>query len=81
MRMEQRSKFIGAPSRNEFWEPQEGDQSKSFISLKKQNILKIEAWRSLVARLLWEQDAAGSSPVAPTILCTVPPLGGAVHQT
>ncbi len=25
------------------------------------------AWRSLVARLLWEQDAAGSSPVAPTI--------------
>ena len=22
-------------------------------------------WRSLVARLLWEQDAAGSNPVSP----------------
>lgn len=24
-------------------------------------------WRSLVARLLWEQDVAGSNPVIPTI--------------
>ena len=24
-------------------------------------------WRSLVARLLWEQDVAGSNPVVPTI--------------
>ena len=26
--MAQRSKFIGAPSRNEFWEPQEGRQQR-----------------------------------------------------
>ena len=25
----QRSKFIGAPSRNEFWEPQEAEQSEA----------------------------------------------------
>ena len=25
-------------------------------------------WRSLVARLLWEQDVAGSNPVVPTIV-------------
>ncbi|GKT29372.1 Organic radical-activating enzymes like protein, partial [Aduncisulcus paluster] len=25
-----------------------------------------DAWRSLVARLLWEQDAGGSNPPAPT---------------
>ena len=25
-------------------------------------------WRSLVARLLWEQDVAGSNPVIPTML-------------
>ena len=25
-------------------------------------------WRSLVARLLWEQDVAGSNPVIPTNL-------------
>ena len=24
-------------------------------------------WRSLVARLLWEQDVAGSNPVVPTM--------------
>ena len=27
----------------------------------------IGTWRSLVARLLWEQDVAGSNPVVPTI--------------
>ena len=25
-------------------------------------------WRSLVARLLWEQEVAGSNPVAPTMI-------------
>ncbi len=27
---------------------------------------QVGAWRSLVARLLWEQDAGGSNPPAPT---------------
>ena len=29
-------------------------------------------WRSLVARLLWEQDVAGSNPVVPTIVFVKP---------
>ena len=28
----------------------------------------IGAWRSLVARLLWEQEVGGSNPLAPTSL-------------
>ena len=27
------------------------------------------AWRSPVARLLWEQEVPGSNPGAPTVLC------------
>ena len=29
--------------------------------------LRVGTWRSLVARLLWEQDVAGSNPVVPTM--------------
>ena len=37
-----------------------------FTTKNQHNPENFGAWRSLVARLLWEQDAAGSSPVAPT---------------
>lgn len=36
-------------------------------------------WRSLVARLLWEQDVAGSNPVVPTICLATPVLTGVFH--
>jgi hypothetical protein len=32
------------------------------------NPTEIGAWRSLVARLLWEQEVGGSNPLAPTSL-------------
>jgi hypothetical protein len=31
------------------------------------------AWRSLAARLLWEQEVAGSNPAAPTITAAALP--------
>ena len=37
-------------------------------------ILVLGEWRSLVARLLWEQDAAGSNPVSPMRSKTSPQL-------
>ena len=52
----------------EFRVPQEGDQS---ISTRQCLYLKFISFRGvaqLVARLLWEQDAAGSSPVTSTML-------------
>ena len=37
-------------------------------------ISEVGEWRSLVARLLWEQDAAGSNPVSPMRSETSPQL-------
>ena len=51
-----------------FWEPQEGEQSKAQRSLKKYNKMIYRGVAQLVARLLWEQDAVGSSPVTSTML-------------
>jgi hypothetical protein len=31
------------------------------------NYLDVGEWRSLVARMVWDHEAAGSSPVSPTI--------------
>ena len=36
-------------------------------------------WRSLVARLLWEQDVAGSNPVTPTRPASVGLMGFGVN--
>jgi hypothetical protein len=34
--------------------------------MKEIHTITIGAWRSLVARLLWEQEVGGSNPLAPT---------------
>ncbi len=36
------------------------------IVIEAHRIVKIGAWRSLVAHLLWEQGVGGSNPLAPT---------------
>jgi hypothetical protein len=41
--------------------------------LKRLTAPGVGEWRSLVARLLWEQDVAGSNPVSPTIFVTTAP--------
>jgi hypothetical protein len=33
------------------------------------HLFGVGAWLSLVERLVWDQDVAGSNPVAPTIFC------------
>ena len=48
-------------------EPQEGGQSREENrDIRKELILKYRGVAQVVARLLWEQDAAGSSPVTST---------------
>ena len=37
---------------------------------RQQACVCVGMWRSLVARLLWEQDVAGSNPVIPTIFAS-----------
>ena len=48
------------------------------IAVQRQGMLRcfggsavVGAWRSLAARLLWEQEVAGSNPAAPTSTSTV----------
>ncbi len=37
------------------------------------NYLDVGEWRSLVARMVWDHEAAGSSPVSPTNMVTAKP--------
>ena len=40
----------------------------------------VGAWRSLVARLLWEQEAPGSNPGAPTTTASRVGIGSSGHS-
>jgi hypothetical protein len=40
--------------------------SACMIHLAVIEIISVGAWRSLEARLLWEQEVGGSNPLAPT---------------
>ena len=42
---------------------------KGIISRYASAIYHVGVWRSWLARLLWEQEAGGSSPLTPTNIC------------
>ena len=51
----------------------EGSAADCYIEIHKNNKVKNQIYRGvaqLVARLLWEQDAGGSSPFTPTKILT-----------
>ena len=48
----------------QFWAPQDGGVAEDVAFLKLNTLYRDVA--QMVARLLWEQDVAGSNPVIPT---------------